>query len=259
MPYRLNITSKTAHLFLVIALAASAAHAQPRELQSTAAVNILDLATSAASGKFSAALSFSRHHSIALKNKLQVGYGLRFTSFIGANQYYTTAPAKYTSPVQNLGTIFSKTITENIDTITTATTAVHALNLAMHLQFAFNPRIDFGFNIDVVGLSFGSQKQFNIISSSFDGNQTPVQAAAPTTFNLLLTSDNDIGSLNSEFFVRYWLSERVGLRIGYTFLFSEYTTNNPLSFNSGEIVNDRYRLKASMLLLAISFKPFNAI
>src|SRR5690349_13312077 len=79
-----------------------------------------DLALSGSSNQFTAALSAS-HLSSPIRKipNLQLGYGLRFTTFVGANQYYTTAPAKFTSPIQNLGTIFSKTLEENIDTITT--------------------------------------------------------------------------------------------------------------------------------------------
>jgi hypothetical protein len=219
--------------------------------------HLIDLAVGASRGKFSAALSWSHLHRVALKGKFKVGYGLRFTSFVAANAYYTTAPAKYTSPVQNLGTIFSKNITENIDTITTATASTNSLNVAIYFEYAISPRMDLGFNIDVAGFSFGSQKRFNIISSSLDPGQDPVPAGSPTRFNLLLTSDNDIGSLNSEFYFRYGITKKIGVRAGYTFLFSEYRTDRELSFNNGQVVNDRYRNKAGMILLAVSVKPFN--
>lgn len=230
---------------------------QDVEKQNLRNVHFIDLAASAAKGKFSAALSWSHMHSVALKKKLKVGYGLRFTSFVAANKYYTTAPAKYTSPVQNLGTIFSKNINENIDTITTATSSTNSINVAVYFEYAITARIDLGFNIDAAGFSFGPQKRFNIISSSLDPGQDPVPAGSPTRFNLLLTSDNDIGSLNSEIYVRYGITKKIGLRAGYTFLFSEYRTNRDLSFNNGQVVNDRYRHKAGMILLAVCFKPFN--
>lgn len=217
-----------------------------------------DLAVSAASDKFAGAVSWN--HIGRVTNKipnLKVGYGVRFTSFVAANKFYVTAPAKYTSPVQGLGTIFSKTIQENIDTITTPTANTNSLNAVIYIEYAILKKIDVGFNIDVVGFSFGSEKDFNIISSSFDPNQPPLQRGSPTRLNLLLTSDNDIGSLNSEFFVRYWVKEKVGLRAGMTFLFSEYRLRNDLSFDSGRIMNDRYRYKATMIMAGITYKPFN--
>jgi hypothetical protein len=85
-----------------------------------------------------------------------------------------------------------------------------------------------------------------------------VANAKPTTLNLLLTSDNDVGSLNSEFYVRYWLSPKIGIRAGYTFYFSEYTTDRAIGFDNSRIVNDRYRFKSSLIMLGISWKPFNS-
>lgn len=216
-----------------------------------------DFAASGLPGKFSAALSWSHVSPFARAiPKLKIGYGIRTTSFIAANKFYVTAPAKYTSPVQNLATIFSKTIEANIDTVTTATTNTNSLNAAIYIEYSLTKRLDAGFNIDVIGFSFGPAKDFNIISSSFDPNQSPIQKGSPTRFNLLLTSDNDIGSLNSEFFARYWVSEKIAVRTGMTFLFSEYRTENNLSFDSQRIMNDRYRYKAAMIMIGFTYKPF---
>jgi hypothetical protein len=216
-----------------------------------------DVSVAGAGGRFSTAMSWSHLHGIGKKKqKLKVGYGLRFTNFIAANKYFTTAPAKYTSDVQGLGTIFSETIDENIDTITTATALTFSLNLGLYIQYTLTPKVDVGCNIDVVGFSFGSSKSFNVISSVYDPRQEPVQRASPTSFNLLLTSDNDIGSLNSEFYARYKFNSKFSVRAGYAFLFSEYQTDNSLSFDEGRIVNDRYRYKASMGFVGVTFKPF---
>jgi len=73
----------------------------------------------------------------------------------------------------------------------------------------------------------------------------------PTTLNLLLTSDNDIGTLNSEFFARYWIKPAWAIKAGYTFLFTEFTTNRELTFN-----NDRFRNKAGMFMVGITYAPF---
>jgi hypothetical protein len=217
-----------------------------------------ELSVSGSSGKFSGALSWARINTLTKQiPNLKIGYGLRFTSFAAANKFYVTAPARYTSPVQNISTIFSKTIAQNIDTIATPTGNTNSLNVAIYIEYAITKKFDLGFNIDVVGFSFGSEKKFNVLSSSFDANQSPVQKASPTRLNLLLTSDNDIGSLNSEFFIRYRLKENIGLRLGFTFLFSEYTTSSELSFDNGRIVNDRYRYKAGMPMIGVTYKPFN--
>jgi hypothetical protein len=219
--------------------------------------NLFDLAVSASPGQFSTAASWVHMHRLGKKERLQLGYGVRLTSFVGANKFYTTAPAQYTSTRQDIATIFSETIDSNIDTITTATAITYCLNATFNAQYRIAPRWDIGLNIDIAGVSFGPPRKFNIISSSFDASQQPVEPGSPTQFNLLLTSDNDIGSLNSEFFVRFWATPKIGLRGGYTFLFSEYRTHQELSFDNGRIVNDRFRHKAGMALVAITFKPFN--
>jgi hypothetical protein len=246
-------------LFSLLAIALSGIHAfsQENEKHAYKLSNYFDFAISVSGGNFASALSWSHLHDIGQKQKFQIGYGLRYTNFLAANKYYTTAPARFTSPIQNIGTIFSRTIAENIDTLTTTTGVTNSINLAIYLQYQLSAKVDIGFNIDAVGFSFGGEKQFNVISSSYDANQSPVQSGRPTRFNLLLTSDNDIGSLNSEFYIRYWLTPKFGLRAGYTFLFSEYQTHPDLSFNHGQIMNDRYRYKARMALLAITYKPFN--
>lgn len=217
----------------------------------------IDLAGSASSKRFAGALS-ATHFSTPLKRipRLQIGYGLRFTTFVAANQYYTTAPAKFTSPVQSLGTIFSRTIEENIDTISTATAVTYSLNAVLHIQYRIHRRVSAGFNIDLAGVSFGPEKQFNVISSVYDRGQSPVVTASPTRWNLLLTSDNDLGSLNSEFYALVQVNERIGIRGGYAFVFSEYRTTEDLSFDQGRIMNDRYRHKAGMVMLSISYRPF---
>ncbi len=132
-----------------------------------------DLAVSGSSGQFSAAESWTRMYGFGKEERLQVGYGLRFTSFVGANKFYTTAPAKYTSTRQDITTIFSETIEENIDTITTPTAITYSLNATLNVQYCITSRWDIGFNIDLVGVSFGPERKLNIISSSFDSNQHP--------------------------------------------------------------------------------------
>jgi hypothetical protein len=220
--------------------------------------NYFELSASVSSGKFSGAVSWAHINRLTSRiPNLKVGYGIRLTSFVAANSFYVTAPAKYTSPVQNLGTIFSKTIEQNIDTLTTPTANTNSVNAAIFIEYAIAKKIDVGFNIDVVGFSFGAEKTFNVLSSSYDPNQSSAQRAAPTQFNLLLTSDNDIGSLNSEFFIRYWVKENIAVKLGFTFLFSEYKTSNKLSFDDGRIVNDRYRYKAGIPMIGVTYQPFH--
>jgi hypothetical protein len=221
--------------------------------------NNYDLAFSVGDKEVVGALSWNHFHGIGKKKqRFKIGYGIRFTSYYGysAGKLYTTAPSKYTSTTQGLGTIASETIEKNIDTLAFANPQMNSLNLSINLQYSITKKLEVGFNIDAVGVSFGGKQIGSIISSVYDPGQSFVQDAKPTTFNLLLTSDNDIGSLNSELYLRYWLSEHFGVRAGYTFYFSEYTTTQNLAFDSGRIQNDRFRLKSGLLMLGVTYRPF---
>jgi hypothetical protein len=240
---------------LVILLFVSASFGSTFAQDAERASTFVEASISTGTKTFSGALSIARTHKVWNKvPNLRIGYGLRATTFVGANRFYTTAPAKYTSPVQNPFTIFSETIEENIDTISTATAFTNSVNLMVLIEYRIRKRWELGFNIDAIGFSFGPSKDFNIISSEYDRGQSPIQSGRPTTWNVLLTSDNDYGSLNSEFYLRYWAWKNFAVKTGFTFLFSEYTTSNSLSFDDGRIVNDRYRFKSGMFLISATLK-----
>ncbi|MDB4173578.1 hypothetical protein N9811_02090 [Bacteroidia bacterium] len=85
-------------------------------------------------------------------------------------------------------------------------------------------------------------------------NTNNTGTAKPTAYNVLLISDNDIGMLNSELTFPYEVSKKLSVNAGATFLFTEYTTNNKIAYNSD---NDRFRYKSLMGLIGINYRPFN--
>jgi len=231
-------------------------HAQFDSSNSYKYNNYFDLATSFGDNELVGSLGWSHLHKLGKKKRFSIGYGVRYTGYWGGNKLYKTAPSKYTSTSQNIGTIFSDDVPANIDTLSIISPQVNSFNTSFHLQYAIYPRLEIGTNIDLFGFSFGGKVPANVISSVFDDNQKPVQDVKPTKTNLLLTSDNDIGSLNSEFYVRYWLHKKWAIKAGYTFYFSEYSTDQKLAFDKGRIQNERYRLKSGLILLGITFTPF---
>jgi hypothetical protein len=80
------------------------------------------------------------------------------------------------------------------------------------------------------------------------------EKASVTNLNLLLTGDYDIGSLNSELSLNIKITDNLLLRPGLSFLFTEYTTFNPLAF-----ANDRFRKKSLMPMIGISYILNNEI
>lgn len=194
------------------------------------------------------ALSYVHLWRLGEKQKLGIGVGGRFTSYLGANQYYITAPAQLTSGSTSPLIIFQDNITANIDTFLIKSPQVNCLNLSINIDYQLSEKISAGFNIDAIGFSFGSRQNGNYIN----GPVGKMSGATPTTFNVLLISDNDRGSLNSEFFLRYSLNDVWGLKAGAQFLFTEYTTSSKIQTFPQE--NDRFRNKSLLFCLGISRK-----
>src|SRR6478736_4321204 len=200
--------------------------------------------------KYQGAFSLSYVHTWRLgsKQKFGIGLGCRFTSYLAANQYYTTAPAKLTSGSTSPTIIFQDNIQDNIDTFLIKSPQVNAINLSINIDYQFSKKIGAGFNIDAIGFSFGGSRTGNYIN----GATGKMLSATPTSFNILLISDNDKGSLNSEFYLKYFLNDKWGLKAGAQFLFTEYTTETKVQQFPEE--NDRFRNKSLLLCLGISCK-----
>ena len=212
--------------------------------------NNFDLAVAASGNQFSGALSWVKFHSIGKKQKFKIGYGLRFTSQVGKNLYYVTAPAIITSKQTGPQVLFSEIYYENVDSFYVTSAQNNLFNLSINLQYTFKEKLDLGFNIDAAGFSFGNKisgRYYEYQSASV----TEFQTAKPTSYNLLLVSDNDIGGLNSELYLRYWFKPKWGIRAGTSFLFTEYTTTNKLRLD-----NDRWRNKSLMGMAGITYSPF---
>jgi hypothetical protein len=185
-----------------------------------------------------------------MKKKFYVGLGARFTSYLGADKNYITAPAKLTSGKTGPSVLFVENIQENIDTLIMKYPQVNAVNLLVNLGYQFNNKLSIGFNIDFVGFSFGGTKNSNYFSTNNGVKSGKMISATPTLFNLLLISDNDLGSLNSELYARYQIKQKWGLKAGLQFLFTEYKTGSEVQQYPES--NDRFRLKSLMISIGLS-------
>lgn len=190
------------------------------------------------------------------KKNFKLGLGARLTSSFGSNKLeYITAPAILTSGKTGPSVFFAEQITQNIDTLSLNATQVNALNAYLALRYDFAQKWGIEFNIDLVGLSFGGKKEGKLVYG--DGSQSIQHSKAkPTTFNALLISDNDLGSLNSAFMLSYKFKPHIKILAGASFLFNEYTLESPVTYTNsiGTKVNaESYRTKQLMFGVGINY------
>lgn len=192
--------------------------------------------------------SFNYDKGLGKNRKVVLGFGARFTSYLGKSQYYITAPAKLTSGSTGPGVLFKENIEANLDTFLIKTSQVNSFNLVLTLGYNLSERLMLRFNIDAIGFSFGK----NVNGNYINGAQGSIESANPTAFNLLLISDNDKGSLNSELFARYLLNDKWAIKGGIQFLFTEFTTDSEVQ--QFPEPNDRFRNKSLMFSAGVSYK-----
>jgi hypothetical protein len=193
--------------------------------------NNFDVAINVGGGEFASAFSWVKFHGIGKKQKFKIGYGLRLSNYFGTDKKYTTAPASLINE-------------KKIEEIMFSYAQTNSLNATINLQYSFSQKFEVGFNIDAIGLSFGGEQNPTKLGIG-------VAKASPTSVNILLVGNNDIGSLNSEFYARYWISSKFAIRAGFSHFFSEYTTTTKLAYN-----NDRYRIITNLGFIAFTYSPF---
>ncbi len=168
----------------------------------------INLSAGIYNGGFAGAIAYSRLHPVAFKKRFYVGYGVRFTSYFGRNGDFVTAPADISE-----GNFFKPQNEEKLDTLFMPTAQTNSLNAAIFLMYKFSDKFSLGFNIDAIGFSFGKD-QTSTFSSFSENIATTSSNASVTNFNVLLTGDYDIGSLNSEIYAHYDASEKIAIRAG---------------------------------------------
>jgi hypothetical protein len=206
------------------------------------------LATAVGQKEGAVSLSWGKNWGLGKNKKITIGVGGRLTSYFGSDQHYITAPAKLTSGSTGPLVIFKENIRENIDTLFISSAQANALNGFINFAYSFSKKLVVGFNIDVVGLTIGKQNRGTFISDT----QPRDEYAKPTLFNVLLISDNDRGTLNSELYGQYFWHEKLALKLGAQFLFTEYTTETKAQKSPEP--NDRFRNKSLMFMIGLVCK-----
>lgn len=97
---------------------------------------------------------------------------------------------------------------------------LHAANIFAAAEYKISPKISLGLNLDVTGFSTGPAQKIRSPSGA-------VYEGRPVSFNAFLTTINDRGTLNSEFYGAYRLYERLALRAGLSHQVTEYKAELP--------------------------------
>jgi len=186
-------------------------------------------------GATSMTLGFSHLYGFGSSRRFKLGYGLRLSSFFGSDRKFTAAPPDLASE-------------DNPQSFIVESSQTNAINLGLYTDYSITENILVGFNIDVVGFSFGGEKDGSVvIEPNLTGLAVP-DTAKPTCFNLLLVGDNDIGTLNSEFWIGYRIASNIMVRGAFSYLFTEYTTDGQYQDD-----NDRFRYKAAQGAIGVSY------
>lgn len=226
--------------------------ALPIQAQKPGAVRSIDVGFSAGRmGRGTASVSYLFDWHPGSTGKFSIGTGVRFTFFRGATLTYITAPAKLTSGSTSPLIFFKENIPENLDTLYVGSSRMIASNFLISLGYDFNSSWAFRFNIDALGATTGSARPATFVGNDNAGGAVGT-IARPTGFNVLLVSDNDRGTLNSEMFVRYRSGENWFLRLGAQFIFTEYTTSTKLQ--QFPELNDRFRNKSLMAAIGVTYQ-----
>lgn len=223
---------KKNHTFLIIALVLNVATASSQPLRSSRVVAGFDIGMGFDQKKLMPSLEFYQLLKIDKRGVFQAGYRVGFTRFMSQEINLTSKQA---------------------DTLQMRQTSAMALNFGLKAQISLK-RLDLGVSADLFGFSFGGQRTGYYLSSkafnkidSLNLNRT-LQTARPGGGNLqLIDQNNAIGNLNTDVYARVWLSQRVGLKVGYVFNLTQYRTDRAL-------LNDqrRFGLESRLIYVGVA-------
>ena len=241
--------NKKITLLILLATAVFTGFSQSSKLARTN--RFVDLSATIGESQGAVAASYVHNWRLGKKKKWEIGYGARLTSYFGVKTDFTTAPARLSRTTTfPFIIVFAGHETKNEDTLNVQRPFTNSVNLSTNLGYNFNERWSAGFNIDLIGFTFGRTTSGVLTSNGVTKTEF---AAKPGAFNLLLTGDNDIGSLNSEFFLKYNLNNRWGIKAVYQFLFVEYKTTTIRQTAPDGTLVDRFRNKANTFGIGASY------
>jgi hypothetical protein len=222
---------KNLSLFILLVASSFSLHAQ----QKSKTEQIVDFTFGFGSSQTTLATGYSNNWNLGKKQRFFIGAGIRLSGAFSEGKIFTSAPASLAKDKANVDSLYG------------GKSSIYALNAMINLGYHITPKLDLGFNIDVFGFSFGPSR-----IKLFSGNGTlDVTTAEPTSMNVLLVGNNDRGTLNSEFYLRYKINHKVGIKVAMQHFFTELTTIEKVQ--TVPVQNDRFRNITDLFSVGVAF------
>ncbi len=178
----------------VVAPAQASATVRPWDID----VSFGDLARSVSAAKVVGVRSFAT-------NRLNVNWGFRVSAMFGDG-------------IRHLG------VGDESDSLFVPKMQLLTANAMIGAGVKLADNIELGVNVDLVGLTLGTDRGGLLVNPG-----TQLVTVAPVWFNAFgFGSDRTRGSLNSQLFLLYDVSDEWKIRIGYSNLWTDYALQNPV-------------------------------
>jgi long-subunit fatty acid transport protein len=216
--------------FTIIHFSAAAQESSTKKTE-----QLIDFTLGLGSSQTTFAAGYVKNWNLGKKQRFYIGAGARLSGAFGKGKTFTSAPANLAS---------DKT---KVDSVYGGNTRIYAMNAMINLGYHISPKLDLGFNIDVIGFSFGPNA-----SRLFRTNGVETLTnTKPTGMNVLLVGNNDRGTLNSEFYLRYKVNNKVGIKLAYQHFFTELTTASKVQ--TIPVQNDRFRNITDLFSFGVAY------
>lgn len=173
-------------------------------------------------------LAWQHTWGIAWKKRILVGYGVQFSSFYGQG---TTLVTKASDVVGMR------------DTLMIRNAEVHSLNLTFHLEIRPFSWLYLGASLDLAGFSLGPKRTAYIQGPNFPEGGELINTR-PQYGNLFLFGTRDKGSLNSQFFLKFWPTDFLSIKLGYSIYHVNYVA-----------AEKSYFIDPKMAVISLGFCP----
>ena len=206
------------------------------ELKNKMLLEEVGLSGAIGSNFFAPSLFYQHSWRLGAKQRWDLTYGARVTSYFGSDIHHASAPPAYYG---------DPTLEDSVFVV-----SPRMSNVAIYVgaTYSIKNKVPIGFNIDAIGYTFGGDLE-GIYTG--DGISTPV-TVNPGSITALLVGPNDIGMLKAEFFVGYRINNNFTVRAGINNMYTEVRTPTEL-----QVGNTRYRAEnmGGLISLVYMIRP----